>query len=254
MRTVDKAFELLGLFSEREPELALGEISRRTHFDKATSRRLLLALAKHGLVEQNMDTRRYRIGPGVLRLAQVREATLPMKDIVQPILKRLVDDSGETAHFTVLSGSQLATIAMQESPRSNRVNMDLGEILPLHATASGIVILAFQKGDKSELLSQLDLEAFTEHTLVDREQIKQAMQAARESGYVINFGYYEADVCSIAAPVFDPSSSVMGTLAVAAPKGRFTKENQSVIKTLLIAAAADLTGKIGGHMPSDRVA
>ena len=132
--------------------------------------------------------------------------------------------------------------------------MDIGEILPLHATASGIVILAFQDGDQSELLNQLDLEPFTEHTLVDREQIMQAMQAARESGYVVNFGYYEADVCSIAAPVFDSSSNVMGTLAVAAPKGRFTEENQSVIKTLLTAAAAELTGKIGGRMPADKVA
>ncbi len=254
MRTVDKAFELLGLFSKREPELGLGEISLRTHFDKATSRRLLLALAKHGLIEQNPETRRYRIGPGVLRLAQVREATLPLNDIVQPILKRLVEGSGETAHFTVLSGNQLATVAMQESPRSNRVNMDLGEILPLHATASGIVILAFQNGDQTELLDQLDLKAFTDSTLVDRKQIEQAMQAARKSGYVINLGYYEADVCSIAVPVFDPTGNVMGTLAVATPKGRFAEENQSAIKRLLIAAAAELTARIGGRTPADKVA
>ena len=85
MRTVDKAIELLGLFSEREPEIGLSEISRRAKFDKATSRRLLLALAKHGMVEQNPDDRRYRIGPGVLRLARVREATMPLAAIVQPV-------------------------------------------------------------------------------------------------------------------------------------------------------------------------
>lgn len=254
MQTVDKAVELLGLFSEHEPEIGLSEISRRANFDKATSRRLLLALAKHGLVEQNPDNRRYRIGPGVLKLARVRETTMPLTAIVQPVLKRLVDGTGETAHFTLLSGRDLATVAIQESRRSNRVNMILGESLPLHATASGLVILAFLQDKKASIMKTLKLQSFTELTLIDRTRIDRVLEDARKLGYVSNFGYYEVDVCSIAAPVFDSSGNPMGAIAVAAPTARFTEENQEIIKTQIVAAAAEITSRIGGHMPSERVA
>jgi len=254
MQTVDKAVELLGLFSEHEPEIGLSEISRRANFDKATSRRLLLALAKHGLVEQNPDNRRYRIGPGVLRLARVRETTMPLTAIVQPVLRRLVDGTGETAHFTLLSGRDLATVAIQESRRSNRVSMVLGEPLPLHATASGLVILAFLQDEKQLILKSLKLDSFTQLTLTDRARIDQVLGDAHELGYVANFGYYEVDVCSIAAPVFDSLGNPMGAIAVAAPAARFTEENQEIIKTQIVAAAAEITSRIGGHMPSGRVA
>ena len=254
MQTVDKAVELLGLFSEHEPEIGLSEISRRAKFDKATSRRLLLALAKHGLVEQNPDNRRYRIGPGVLRLARVREQTVPLATVVQPILGRLVDGTGETAHFALLSGRDLATVAMRESRRSNRVNMLLGESLPLHATASGLAILAFLDAEDPSIMNKLTLESFTEHTLTDRAQIEQVLGTAREFGYVSNLGYYEADVCSIAAPVFDLSGSPIGSVAVAAPQARFTEENQKIIQTQVVAAAAEITARIDGRMPSGRVA
>jgi len=254
MRTVDKAIELLGFFSEREPELGLSDLSRRANFDKATSRRLLVAMAKHGFVEQNPDTRRYRIGPGVLRLAQVREATLPLTIIVRPILGQLVAETGETAHFALLSGRNLATVAIEESPRSNRVNMNLGESLPFHATASGLVILAFLDSKELKDVTQQQLQAFTENTPVGLVEIEKIATSARRMGYVINHGFFEADVCSIAAPVFGPSAGPMGALAVAAPKSRFTDETQNIISAALIGAAVELGEKIGGRIPSDWVA
>ena len=213
-----------------------------------------MAMAKHGLVEQNPDTRRYRIGPGVLRLAQVREATLPLAIIVLPILTQLVAETGETAHFALLSGRDLATVAIEESPRSNRVNMNLGESLPFHATASGLVILAFLESEKLNDVMQQLLQAFTENTPVDREDIEKIIASVRQLGYVINHGFYEADVCSIAVPVFGPSTGAMGALAVAAPKSRFTDEIQTIISTALVGAAAELGARIGGRMPADWVA
>ncbi len=254
MRTVDKAIELLGLFSEHEPEIGLSEISRRAKFDKATSRRLLLALAKHGMVEQNPDDRRYRIGPGVLRLARVREATMPLAAIVQPVLKRLVDGTGETAHFTLLSGRDLSTVAIQESRRSNRVNMVSGETLPLHATASGLAILAFLENENPSIVKKLKLEPFTELTLTDHARVRQVLVDTRKLGYVNNPGYYELDVCSTAAPVFDLSGRPIGAIAVAAPQARFTDENREIIQTQVVAAAAEITSRIGGSLPSGRVA
>lgn len=107
MQTVDKALSLLNLFSERRAAIGLSELSRLSGFNKATVRRFLIALEKHGFVEQDATSRAYRLGPALLRLARVREAVSPVTSIVQPILEGLVAELGETAHFSLYAGGSL---------------------------------------------------------------------------------------------------------------------------------------------------
>ena len=78
MKTVDKAFSVLDQFSMENTEIGLSELSRLASLDKAATRRLLVALSKHGFIEQSADTRKYRLGHGFLRLARIREATVPI--------------------------------------------------------------------------------------------------------------------------------------------------------------------------------
>jgi DNA-binding IclR family transcriptional regulator len=138
VQTVDKALSLLSYFSEQRPSVGLSELARLSGFNKATTRRFLVALEKHGIVEQDATTRLYRLGAGLLRLARVREATNPVAAIVQPVLNDLVSVTGETAHFSLYAGGSLATIGLSESAKSSRVMLGKGEAIPLHATASGL--------------------------------------------------------------------------------------------------------------------
>ncbi len=254
MQTVDKAFELLGLFSERRPQFGLSELARLAGFDKATTRRLLLALSKHGLVEQDPRDKRYRLGPGVLRLARVREATAPLASVAAPLLQRLAECSGETAHLTVLAGALISTVAVEESHRSNRVTMEIGEVLPLHATASGLVALAFAADAVVNALEPGGLQAYTENTRTSARELRTMIHSARQQGFVVNEGWYEPDVCSVAAPFFDQHRKALGAVAVAAPSTRFSNEEQATIRTLVLNAAAELTTRIGGSPPADKVA
>ena len=127
MKTVDRAMQVLATFTERRPEIGLSDLARATNIDKATTRRLLISLLKHGMVEQNKN-RDYRLGPGVLGLAKIREASVPIEKIVQPILEHLSSESGETAHFSMLTGNTITNISIIESEHANRVIMDAGDI------------------------------------------------------------------------------------------------------------------------------
>lgn len=249
MQTVDKAFELLSFFSETESEFGLSELSRRADFDKATTRRLLLALAKHGHIEQNPDNRCYRIGPGVLRLARVREATIPMLAIVEPVLAELSEATGETSHFSLLSGHNLHTVAKIESSRSNRVHMAQGEPLPLHATASGLCVLAFSGEDLRSSAVRRGFHAHTAETPSTPAELEVILAEARSDGFVINRGFYERDVCSIAVPVMDHAGKAIGAIAVAAPSTRFARAEQKKMKAALIDAAAKIHSMTGALNP-----
>ena len=83
MKTVDKAFSVLDQFSLTRTEIGLSELSRMAGLDKAATRRLLVAMSKHGFIEQSAETRKYRLGHGFLRLARIREATVPVTQAAQ---------------------------------------------------------------------------------------------------------------------------------------------------------------------------
>ena len=142
MGTVSKALSLLDILAGPEARLGLTEIARASGFDKATTRRLLVELKANGLVEQDDTSRDYMLGPSLLRLGRLREARFPFARIADPVVRALAEATGETAHASEYGGGVLASVAVQASDKSNRVIVNLGERLPLHATASGLAVLA----------------------------------------------------------------------------------------------------------------
>ncbi|WP_405108304.1 helix-turn-helix domain-containing protein [Phaeobacter sp. BS52] len=111
MSSATKTLALLSHFSADRPEIGLSQLCRIAGRDKATTYRHLQALETAGFVEQNPTTKHYRLGPAVLQLAQVREATVPRKLGAQLPLSQLADVTGETAHVSVVSGSTLYALA-----------------------------------------------------------------------------------------------------------------------------------------------
>lgn len=245
MRTVDKAIELLGYFSEAQPEFGLSELSRTTGFDKATTHRLLLALIKHDYIEQSASTKNYRIGSGVLRLAKVREINTPLEVIYKPLLSELVTNTGETAHFSIFSGGKISTIAVVECTKAVRIHFYLGEEAAIHATASGIVALAFSNQQRIDKVLKNKLESFTEKTITDRVEFLSLLDTVSKQGYFINQGMYEQDICSIAAPVFNQAFVPIGAIAVSLPSLRFTTESQTNILHWVLKAAANASKALG---------
>ena len=244
MQTVDKAVELLGYFSQRQPEWGLSDLARATGFDKASTRRLLLALIKHAYIEQD-TSKAYRLGPGVIRLARIRESSTPLDAIIQPLLENLVAETGETAHFALLSGNTMSTVGIADSPRSNRINFVLGEEAPLHVTASGIVTLAFAGEEVAEQFINAGLDRFTKHTVTNAKRFRALLSSVRKLGYFINKEMYEEGVCSVAAPVFASGTPAIGAIAVAAPTSRFDKKRQQTIRTAMVKAAERASAGLG---------
>lgn len=247
MQTIDKGLSLLNLFSEQSPEMGLSEIARRSGFNKATTRRFLMALKRNGFVEQNTDTRAYRLGPGILRLARVREAVSPVTSAAGPVLEALVDAFAETAHFSLYSGGMLATIGLVESSKSNRVILENGETLPLHATASGLAYLAFADPAIVRMALRKTLKAYTEKTIVDPTEIAAQLKKAHRVGTTVAKNSYEDGVCGIAAPVFASDGFACGAVALALPESRAGRQLIARIKPQIAAAAIDITRAMGAE-------
>ena len=227
------------------PEFGLSELARKSGFNKATARRLLLALEKHGFVEQDTKTRAYRLGPGLLRLARVREAVSPVQAVVQPILEELVSRIGETAHFSLYSGDSLATIGLVESTKSNRVSLGRGEAIPLHATASGLAFMAFARPELVDKALSQDLSGYTPCTITDIKEMRKQLQAVVGRGVAVAKSSYEDGVCGIAAPVLGSDGFARGAVAIAAPASRATRDVIATIQPEVKLAAVEISSAMG---------
>jgi IclR family transcriptional regulator, acetate operon repressor len=252
--TVHKALSLLNFFSERRPWIGLSELAKLSGFNKATTLRFLSGLEARGFVEQDEDTRTYTIGPAFLRFARLRESIYPLEDAVQSLLTELSAATGETAHASVIAGDALANIGTVESRRANRVIIEAGEALPLHATASGLAYLAFAPDFVVENALSGKLEAHGAATLTDPDDVRAALERVRTDGYAESTATYEDGVTGMAAPFYGAFGRVRGTVAVAMPTIRATDERKKHVLGEVLAAASNLTKLCGGRFPADHPA
>lgn len=247
--TVVKALMLLEHFSEDEPELGLSELARRSGVDKSAVHRMLGAMAETGLVEQQVDSRLYRLGAGVLRLARVRETAFPISSVVQPVLDTLSAETVETAHASLISGRALANIATCESKKGNRVSLIAGEVLPYHSTASGLAVLAFGGDTLLKRVLSSSLEAKTRFTVTEASELRSRVDTVRGLGFSESDQTNEEDVHGIAAPVFDRTGVACGAVSVSTPSHRMTDKQRHLTIGAVLRAASDITDGLGGQRP-----
>jgi len=251
MGTVAKALSLLTLFNHTRPEIGLSDMTRLSGMNKATVYRLLSELQAQGFVEQAGPERAYRLGPEVLRLAALREAAVPVLSVSRGVLEDLCRETGETAHMSLIQGTQLNTLIHAYSPRhATRVMMDDAEVLSFHGTASGLAILGFAAPDFVDAVLTPPLARHTEATETNPAVIRAVLDSVRATGIAESVGRFEADVHSHAAPIFDAERRPMGALAVAAPVSRMTPGHRSEIRQALHIRAMELTQRIGGFCPA----
>jgi DNA-binding IclR family transcriptional regulator len=247
--TVSKALALLDLFTRNRPEIGLSDAARLSGLNKATCHRLLSDLAEHGLVEQTGPAREYRLGPAILHLAALREAAVPMREAAQPVLRDLARTLQETVHLSVLAGERLQMLAFAYSTaHAMTVRMEDADTLPFHATSSGLAVLAHGPRGLRDRVLAAPLPRLTGATVTDPARLAGLIDAAAAQGFATITGSFEAEVASLAVPVFGPEGCV-GALAVAAPSHRLSPELAAAIRQHITEAAGRISTLWGGSVP-----
>lgn len=252
MGTTAKALSLLTHFNHGRLEIGLSDLTRLSGMNKATVYRLMSELQEVGFVEQLDDARSYRLGPQVLRLAALREASVPILSASRRVLRELSEETGETTHLSLLQGDQLASLSHAYAPQhATKVMMEDAEVLTFHGTASGLAVLGFAEPGFVERVLNGPLEARTAHTQTDPAAIRALIADVQATGMAQSVGGFEAEVHSHAVPIFGPDRAVIGALAVAAPTSRMNEAQKQAIPEALRAAGLALTQRIGGVCPPD---
>ena len=250
MGTVAKALSLLNYFTADRPEIGLSELTRLSGMNKATVYRMMTELQESRFVEQTDGAKSYRLGTAVLRLSSLREAAVPLRETSKRAVRELATKTGETAHFSILDGAQLATMNYAySSDHGTCVMMDDAMELPLHATSSGLAVLAFCDPALVDQVLTKKLDVRTPFTVVDPTRLRGMIQNTRDAGIAEYVSGFESDVHSFAAPIFNDARVAIAAIAVAAPVNRVSSENAPVFQRAVFDAAHALTHATGGFPP-----
>jgi DNA-binding IclR family transcriptional regulator len=249
MGTTSKALTLLDYFTRSRAEIGLSDLARLSGTNKATCFRLMAELQEHGLIELTA-TKTYRIGPAVLRLAALREATVPTRDAAMPVLQALARATGETAHMSHLVADRLVTLAFAYAPNhAIKVMMEDADVLPFHATSSGLAVLAHLSADQQAAILAQPRAGLTSHSLLETGSIKAELARIGSRGWAETAETFEMGVASVAVPLFDGNAACIGAVAVAAPTTRLHGVVRAAIIQSTIKAATDIMGVQGGVAP-----
>lgn len=183
-------------------------------------------------------------------LAALRELTQPRERLARPVVEALAERTGETAHLSLFDGERLVTaLVAQGAAHANRVVLEPGEVLPFHATASGLAVLATLSVARRRALLAPGLEPYTDATERDAVRLTHRLSEIGPGGLAQSVGGYEEDVHGTAMALYGPEGEVAGSVAVAAPVSRMTPAHAALIRQALPGAAKEITETWGGVQP-----
>jgi DNA-binding IclR family transcriptional regulator len=246
VRSVDRAAALLLALGESPGAAGVTELARRLGLHKSTASRLLATLERRGLVEQDDETGKYRLGLVVIRLAERAERTLDLRGLALPELERLARLTHETTSLGVLDGDQLMTVAQVDGPNLVAVGDWTGRATPLHCVAPGKVIMAALAEREVVRIVKRGLPRHTERTIVDLEPLLEELARIRRRGYATAIGEFEPGTNAVAAPVHDARGQVIAAVDVWGPTFRLTPRRIPELAAQVRETAAAISVRLGG--------
>lgn len=237
IQSIQRAAAVLRSFTEVEPELGVVELGRRLDLHKSTVSRILTTLQAEGLVSQNPETGKYRLGVGLVSLAGVALGRLDVRGVAQPHLNKLVEVSQETVNVVLQDGCECVNVERVASPRQVRYVGWIGRRMPLHCTAAGKVLLAFMDRTERDALINGSLAKYTDKTVTNKVKMEVDLARVCQQGYAIVHEEFEAEFSAIAAPVFNHARKVAGVISISGPTYRMGPgQIESFIRPLLETA------------------
>jgi len=236
VQSVERAFELLELITDAGGSAALSELAATADLPLPTIHRLLRTLVGLGYVRQ-LPNRRYALGPRLIRLGE--GATAQLGALALPVLKKLVDQLGETANMAVLDSDQVLYIAQAPSRHSMRTFTEVGRRAHAHATGVGKAVLAQLPDDHvRRIVTRTGLPAVTEASITGLDELLADLELIRERGWSVDEQEQELGVRCFAAAV--PGAPSPTAISVSGPVSRVDEAFGERAVPLLQAAAREI--------------
>lgn len=233
IRTVDRAFSILRHVAHHPSGQTVSKISTELGLAKSTVSRLLTTMEKWDMVQRDANNR-FFLGDEPVRWISQQPKTKTLSSIVHPTLQQISDSTGEAVALCVREGLQVVYIDHVQGNHDVQVRDWTGEKLPLHATSSGKVLLAYAPSQTIDLVLSRPLQPYTGKTVASSTELSRRLEMIRERGYDIADEEYGEGIIGIGVPIHDQKNQIVASLNLYGPRFRLDRETlkQSIFEQL----------------------
>ncbi len=237
LTSVANAARVMKAFSSQHPTWGVAELADRLELSTSTTHRLLSTLADEGVLEQDAETSRYRLGLSVFDMAAAMPKQRSLHEAVLVSMTELRSRTGETVQVAVLDGREVVYVERLDSPNTLRVFTEVGRRNSAHRTSTGKVLLAnISSSQRDRILRGWVLEGKTKFTITDLPELREELARIRRTGYAVNREESELGVVSVAAPIRDVSGLAVAALSLAGPTERMNENHTTFAEAVMVLA------------------
>jgi IclR family transcriptional regulator, acetate operon repressor len=247
---VDRGADLLVRVLESDQPVALTDLASAAGMPKSTASRLVSALERRGLIEQDGDRGRLRPGPAILRVAERSMLERHLVELARPSLDALSEAAGETINLAVPAHHGVVHVAQVDSRHFLGVGQWLGQSVDYHCTANGKVFLAYGRA----LVGEAPLTCYTPRTVVDPELLRADLESVRSREWASAVDELELGLSAMAAPVRGARGEVIAALSISGPTLRMNSARIEELQPILTREARTLSRRLGHREEGERAA
>lgn len=233
-----RAIRLLKLFTAEAPELQLADVSTLSGLNKTTTHRLLQALQSEELLDRNPGTGAYRLGSAMMALGVQALSSNDLRLRARPLLKRLAEETGETATLEVAIDDTMLILDEVSSKHVVGASGNVGTRWPIHATSTGKAYIAFELDGTLRLRPQLS--SLTAHTITRLDVLEKQLGDIRRRGFAETVDELEDGFSGVGAVVRGGMGDVLGALSICGPSQRMSENRRAQLGATLCLAATHL--------------
>ena len=239
-QSVRKAITLLRATAD-DRNANVSSLARTAGLPRATALRMIQTLEQEGFLLRIPGDDRVLLGPELLRLARNTDEQLLLREVSGPVVSDLVAALRETVTLSVVApDAGLDLVSQVDAPAQLRPQSWVGQRFPLHASASGKVLLATYDDEHLERFLDEPLARFTPATITTGEALRAELQRVREQRYAVCRDEEEEGLAGIGTGIRGPADELLGVLTVAGPTQRLDRQRGRHAVDLLLRAAGEI--------------
>jgi DNA-binding IclR family transcriptional regulator len=219
IQSVDRALRILTVL-QGSRRMSLGDIASALALPPSTVHGIIRTLVAHGMVEQERDSLRYRLGPATLRLGNVYLDTLELRSRVAPWAEDLARRTGCAVRTGVLLLGDVVVVHHEPRPDRTRQMPEVGIVIPAHACALGKVLLAYDDEARGQVLSG-PRRSMTGDTITAKAALRDQLTEVRATGIATEVEEAVLGECGAAAPLVDAGGDLAGAIGLVVPGGEW---------------------------------
>jgi len=245
LASVDLVLSLIEFLAGAKRAHAMTDIAREMGISKARAHRHLRALMQHGYVLQDRTTERYEIGTKLLALGEAVRDRFDVLAATRTEIGRLRDETGHTVTVSTLIENAVVVLELLRGKTVVEFGVRPGSTLDFHASAHGLVALAFGPPHLAEQVLARPLKSWTPVTLTDRSKLKKLIDKVRNQRWATAADQFLVGVNTLAVPIFDYRNAWRGTIAIVGPTQFIAAIPSKEQLRQVSAAAAEASRRLG---------